>query len=617
MRNNIEAQALQLIPQIATIHARAIELEHLFQAELEAMDPIHQSSAHNLLHYLAFRQADRRQLQQDLAALGLSSLGRAESHVLSALNAVSTTLYRLAQVPVPAALLEELPVNATTGTMLLNNCSDDLLGIASGKRTVRIMVTMPSEAATDPVLVHDLLEAGMDVMRINCAHDGPDVWQAMMANLRKAERQLGRSCKIHADLAGPKLRTGAIPPLTHLIKIRPQRNLRGQVLQPAVVRFVASTAVGASATSGPPVVPVPDTLIQLSQMGDVLELTDARGRQRRFNIIDKQAVACVATTEQTAYIETGSLIKLKRGPDILADGEIGLLPELIEPILLQMGDTLIVTKDASLGSPAKRDDLGHITQPAQIPCTLPEVFASVQAGEAIWFDDGKVGGNVVANDGERITVSITFTGGKMAKLAPEKGINLPDTTIQVSALTPKDLIDLAFMADRADIIGLSFVRTPEDVHQLEQELNRLNATQKSIVLKIETRQAFDNLPHLLLSCLRLSSAGVMVARGDLAVEMGFERLAEVQEEILWLCEAAHIPVIWATQVLESMAKSGAPSRAEVSDAAMGERAECVMLNKGPFIVETVRFLSGVLERMSAHQSKKSSMLRQLAVSQLA
>ena len=324
----------------------------------------------------------------------------------------------------------------------------------------------------------------------------------------------------------------------------------------------------------------------------------------------------MAATEQTAYIETGSRVNLKRGKHILAKGEVGLLPELIEPILLQVGDTLIVTKEDSPGAPAQRDDAGNVTQPAQIPCTLPEVFAAVEVGQAIWFDDGKIGGSVVANDGERITVSITFTGGAVAKLAPEKGINLPDTTIKVSALTAKDLIDLAFMVEWADIIGLSFVRTPADVQQLERELDRLNAKQKSIVLKIETGQAFDNLPRLLLSCLHLSSVGIMVARGDLAVEVGFERMAEVQEEILWLCEAAHMPVIWATQVLESMAQRGAPSRAEVSDAAMSERAECVMLNKGPFIVETVRFLSGVLERMTAHQSKKSSMLRRLAVSQI-
>ena len=103
----------------------------------------------------------------------------------------------------------------------------------------------------------------------------------------------------------------------------------------------------------------------------------------------------------------------------------------------------------------------------------------------------------------------------------------------------------------------------------------------------------------------------MVARGDLAIECGFERLVEVQEEILWMCEAAHIPVIWATQVLEELAKSGLPTRAEVTDAGMGSRAECVMLNKGDNIIEAVRTLADILKRMQTHQIKKRSIFRRL------
>jgi pyruvate kinase len=113
--------------------------------------------------------------------------------------------------------------------------------------------------------------------------------------------------------------------------------------------------------------------------------------------------------------------------------------------------------------------------------------------------------------------------------------------------------------------------------------------------------------------MRSPASGVKIARGDLAVECGYERLAEIQEEILWMAEASHTPVIWATQVLESLAKSGIPSRAEITDAAMGERAECVMLNKGPYILEAVRALDNILTRMQAHQRKKSAMLRPLEV----
>ena len=110
-----------------------------------------------------------------------------------------------------------------------------------------------------------------------------------------------------------------------------------------------------------------------------------------------------------------------------------------------------------------------------------------------------------------------------------------------------------------------------------------------VVLKIETAWAFQNLPPLLLTAMQRPRIGVMIARATwpwhaaTAVACGYERMAELQEEIMWLCEAAHVPVIWATQVLEHLTKFGHSSRAEISDAAMSERAECVMLNKGPSI----------------------------------
>jgi pyruvate kinase len=119
----------------------------------------------------------------------------------------------------------------------------------------------------------------------------------------------------------------------------------------------------------------------------------------------------------------------------------------------------------------------------------------------------------------------------------------------------------------------------------------------------------------LLTAMRSPLVGVMLARGDLAVEVGYERLSEVQEELLWICEAAHVPVIWATQVLEDLAKKGVPSRSEVTDAAMSGRAECVMLNKGPHIVRAVELLSRILDRMEEHQSKKSAIMRRLSVSE--
>ncbi len=154
---------------------------------------------------------------------------------------------------------------------------------------------------------------------------------------------------------------------------------------------------------------------------------------------------------------------------------------------------------------------------------------------------------------------------------------------------------------------------PADVIALLEELNNYPDCNLGIICKIETVQGFNDLPRILLATMRHYPAGIMIARGDLAVECGWERLAEIQEQILWLCEAAHLPAIWATQVLESESKKGLPSRAEITDAAMSQRADCVMLNKGPHIIAAIRMLDNILRRMQNHQHKKTARLRKLSV----
>ena len=170
---------------------------------------------------------------------------------------------------------------------------------------------------------------------------------------------------------------------------------------------------------------------------------------------------------------------------------------------------------------------------------------------------------------------------------------------------------MRFAATHADLVGLSLAQRPADVDALRDRCRGSPGAGLGVVLKIETSEGPHRLPELLLAGMAWGRVGVMVARDDLAVECGFERLAEVQDEILWLCDAAHVPVIWATQVLDQMARTGQPSRAEVSDAVLAARAECVMLNKGPYIVQAVMTLDDILRRMEAHQRKKAPLLRHL------
>jgi pyruvate kinase len=477
------------------------------------------------------------------------------------------------------------------------------------------MVTMPSEAATDHQLLVDLLRAGMDVMRINCAHDDADTWRRMAENLRRAERTVGRKCRIQADLAGPKLRTGAIAPLGQFVRIKPARDVTGRRSAPAKVWLTPGESAEV-ASAGATTLPLPIALLEKVAPGDVLRVADLRDKERMLTIVSREGSSWHAEAAKTAYVAQGARCALLRNDAIVAEATVGALPDVVVPIALQVGATLVLTRDDTPGSAAVLDELGGIARPAQIHCTLPAAFEHAKAGHRVWLDDGKIGGAVVANDGSRIEIRITHAPPAGAKLRAEKGINFPDTELGLSALTDKDLADLRAVVGFADMIALSFLRTPQDVDALEDQLHLLGAGEMGIVLKIENAAAFRNLPHILLASLRSPPIGVMVARGDLAVEVGFERLSEVQEEILWICEAAHVPVIWATQVLEGLAKAGAPTRAEVSDAVMSSRAECVMLNKGPRIVETVEFLAGVLGRMEEHHDKRMALLRRLSVSEL-
>jgi pyruvate kinase len=348
-----------------------------------------------------------------------------------------------------------------------------------------------------------------------------------------------------------------------------------------------------------------------------VKFTDARRANRTWKVLDVTGGGCWAEATQTAYIVPDTLLCHKNG--VGEGGEqkasVGNLPPMENAIVLRQGDLLILSRDQKPGRVATYDRGGRLLTPAMIGCTIPELFMDVLPGQSIWFDDGKIGGIVETVEDTRVRVRIAHARLQGETLRSDKGINLPESALHLAAMTAKDLKDLSFVAQHADVVELSFANTVDDVESLQQHLARFGS-QAAIVLKIETRRGFENLPEMLLTAMRSPCCGVMIARGDLAVECGFERLAEVQEEILWICEAAHVPVIWATQVLENLAKEGLPSRAEITDAAMGHRAECVMLNKGPHVVSAVRVLDDILQRMRSHQTKKRAMLRELRLARV-
>ena len=603
-----------LIRELSEIRKACLSMEKEFAAEVDSAAEGYRESARNLLHYLGLRKHDIRKLQHELWTLGLSSLGRTEAHVLAGADAVLVALHALAIADVPKGGQAQLPVTFETGPALLDQHAAQLLGPQPDHKT-RVMVTMPSEAGDDYRVIRDLLAAGMDLMRINCAHDNSDVWRRMISNLEVAQREVDRPCRVLMDLGGPKLRTGELGGSARLVHWKVKKNPRGEVIAPARIRVVAATSKPLEADATPEL-PVGAEVLAAARTGDYLQLELTPSQRRKLRVVHRNGPLCWAETDHSGYAEQGMPIALTRnGEGVIVRGTVGEVPWLEEPVLIFRGEFLVVTGPWEAASNEKVAD-GRAAIEARVPCTLPQVFQSVEKGHRIFLDDGKLEGIVVEAGADQLVVEVTRADRDGSKLRSDKGINLPDTNLHLEALTEQDLSDLDFVSAHADMVGMSFVRGPQDLLELQRELEKRGRTDAGIVLKIETRQAFENLPKVLLTGLRRPGLGIMVARGDLAVEMGFERLAEVQEEILWLCEAAHVPVIWATQVLETLAKKGHPSRAEASDAAMSVQAECVMLNKGPHVVEAVHFLDHILRRMQQHHLKKRSPLRSLSESEI-
>ncbi len=467
----------RLEQELERIDAVMQQAEKHFARLLKKVYPSNYKRARNLLHYLALRSLDIRELQNHLHAAGLSSLASSECHVRGQVLAILQRLGK--QVQIPNDIFDY-----TSGKKSLEQNAASLFGRRENELIPYIMVTFDTPLADEYSAVKNLLQSGMNIARINCAHDNEGTWLKMIKQIQRASKATGLNCKIYMDLAGPKIRT---------------------------VLF---------------------------------------GKH-----------------------------KLK----------------------VQVGQKIFLTDEAHLKK----------NEEATIGCTIPHIAQQLRAGETVLFDDGVIEATVEKTEGAKAALKVIRISSKKPFIKKEKGINFPGTNLMLPALTEYDRQCLPFILKHADMVGYSFVRNTKDIRELKEAMGKNKKT--ALILKIETPEAVRNLPWLLFYGMENKNLGVMIARGDLAVEIGFERMSEIQEEILWICEAAHVPVIWATQVLENLNKSGMATRSEVTDAANAALADCVMINKGHYIIHVIETLKDILLRSGGHHVKKRYTFRLLSI----
>ena len=566
------------------------------RASIAAALPKHRSSATNLAHYLGLRKQDVHTLQLELAALGLSSLGRCEGHVRDTLVRLTAWLSGDRDQAMAPDLGQNLD-SAKAETILHAN-TRALFGPPPSARHVYIMVTAPDATEVTAGWADDLLQAGVDLLRINSAHEAPQEWAAIASTFKARAAARGKPGRVVVDLPGPKLRT-EIRQLEEGVLHLPRRKDRlGRTVAPTPVLLVSEYTAEAQ-------IPVPPDWLAGLEAGDVVTLTDSEGRERELLVGQRVEGGFAAECRRSLYVTPGLPLAWRRGETLLAQGEVGKLPSEPREIELNAGDVFLLNES------------GQSDDPALPVLALPEsrLLERVGAGERVILDDGKLIGVVeeARPDGRLCRVQRALKSP--TRLRSGKGIAFPDSDLVLGQLGPQDEVALAFALEHADAIGVSFVNSAQDVTLVGERVREARKPGFGMILKLETRGAMRNLPGILFEALKYDPVGLMIARGDLAVELSFERLAEMQEELLWFGEACHLPVIWATQVLDTVAHSGVPTRAEVTDAAMSMRAECVMLNKGPYVAAATRMLADIIHRMEAHQYKKRSLYRRLGVAQ--
>ncbi len=574
----------------------------------------------NLKQYLILRSKDRTVLQEKLFMMSLSSLGRSYAHVAASID----TLYDQLNSSLHAeeiepemmesfhhlSIGEAIATASKNSTMLFGGRSSSKLSMQS----TAVMVTLPSHAAGDKGrLIRELADAGVNVFRINTAHDSPETWLAMadVITAINSGRKEADKIMIFVDLAGPKIRTGPIRRLDLPVAIGSnkrekevliyagEKSTRGERVDPQTLRTL------------PAQISVDKKFFTKIKKEHFVKIVDVNSKKAFIAITEVGEGFARGLINKKVFIDEHSKMHRKRYL-----GKILNIEKQIDPIRLFVNDTLVITEEERLGRSAQLDENNRVVKPARISCSFRGAASAMHGGEKIFIDDGKIGLEVLESSDNAITCRVTHAKANGTLLKEEKGINFPDTPIKTSALTQNDRENLLAVLGFADHLSLSFCQDADDVRELQKMLEENGRSDIGIVAKIETKKAVINMPQILEQLLTWEKSGVMIARGDLAIEVGFRNLAYVQEALLDICDAAHIPVIWATQVLENQMKSNLPSRAEVSDAAMAGRAECVMLNKGAFATDTIDVLTHILDDMHTIFKKNRQLLKRETIWQL-
>ncbi|RLQ95429.1 pyruvate kinase [Falsibacillus albus] len=532
-------------------------------------------SIRNLYAYLKLRRLRLHHLESKMLSEGLGSFKQSEEHVEHFLQ---KSIENLTNRPIGS----EGRYDWWKATRLRKERATCLFGAYDSEKTVKKMVTMDMNMSNETI--ERLLKCGMDLARINCSHDSPGEWIKMIYKIKQIEAAIGNDgCQIFMDLPGPKIRVKNIlyNPYTTKVSVNSDEAKQGMVAERKmndVEDVKASFMIEIKGRDH----------FQSIEGNEVLEIKQGNEQKAKLNIIK-------VLDDHSLLVETHESFEVNQNCKLfIGNTGIDITNVQLDPMQMRL------KKGYKVRIYLDENNFKRIRGNSQCACisvSHPKALRNVRLKDRVYFDDGQVEGKVMRITPDFIELLILTPSEKAKKIKAGKGVNFPDSFVHLMMpnLTNQDLKYLPVIIEHADIIGLSFVNHPQDVKKLKDILEDYGRTDIGIVAKIETKEGVNQLSSILEEGLQYPKFGVMIARGDLAVEIGFQTMISIQQHIISMCNAAHVPVIWATEVLELLTKKGQPSRSEISDVFLGSKSDCIMLNKGPYISESLKMLDMLLQ----------------------
>jgi len=574
--------------------------EKILQRRLTASDIcIYPMSYLNMQDFLTLKKNDLRTLQTELMTHGLSSLSRSHMHLLYTIEH---------ELELLGCMLNKEDIDkhdSLSPKEAHQRIEERAAFLKCQKENNAVMLTLPSNATEDTNFIKILQKEPISTVRINTAHDNPETWEKMAEMIQEINQQRRDDCplKIYVDLAGPKIRTGVIKKVIEPFRIC-TKDMQKVMIVPAAGNVSHIIYEDETCERRSAVIAVEEDFYRHLKHSDIVEVNDHDRKKRFFNIDTWTPQMCTLKCGKKVEISDQTEITIQKGKRKYITTNPKNFQKIPEEIRVFEGDMILLSGET---------ESGYLVEDAPYKAIVSlqmnkRLFAYLNHGDRVYIDDGKIKLRIIEKVDNELICKVERAKLNGTVIKEEKGINFPDSYLDIPAITIEDVENFQHIIGFADIIGVSFTQTHEDVEIIKKMLK--GNEHIAIVSKIETNQGVHNLPHILSALATWHNSAVMLARGDLAIEVGFENLAYVQAEILDLCEAAHTPVIYATQILENLMKKNLPSRAEIIDASIAQRADCVMLNKGPFAQRTIETLEKIIVSMQPYFYKSQPLLSQ-------